>query len=173
MFNGENPTSILEMGCSSGGLLKDITTDFPDIKVAGIDINNTELENAKKRFPKQKENFYSQDLLEMWPFEDNSFDIVFSVGVLMYIFRPSLVLKEALRVAKNKVILAEYQRDELDDVGGLIEINMGPSRKEYGIARNYLRVYESLGSNCVSKVEIQQPDPNKGKRIIKFIKNGI
>ena len=76
------------------------------------------------------------DLNDPWPVPDNSFDIVFSVCVLGYIFNPLPVNKEMVRVAKDKVILAEYHSDNTDEYGFLLKAIM-PDRIETLIARNY------------------------------------
>ena len=160
MFKGENPSSVLEIGCGSGGLLKDLTNHYPGLKVAGIDISTVAIKEAREILPEGK--FIQASLLDPWPLADKSYDIVFSVGVLMYIFEPVFVMQEMLRVAK-KVIIAEYHHQELDLYGHLTRGYFEDGKTHTGIIRNYFEVLQKAGGP--TKVGIL--DSGLGKTIIK------
>lgn len=98
MFKGENPKSVFEMGCSAGSFLKEFKEK--GVKVGGLDI--------------EPNKYLVHDATKPWPLEDKSWDIVFSVGVLIYIKDPLPVIKEMLRVGK-KVILAERDGEDKMD----------------------------------------------------------
>lgn len=160
MFEGENPKSVFEIGVGGGGLLKDVSDHFGCTDVGGIDISRVRMQNLTNTFPGKE--FLVHDLNDPWPVPDNSFDIVFSVGVLMYIFEPIPVIQEMLRVAKDKIILAEYHTEDVDEYGGLAKIKL-PDRMSTGIGRNYIKLFETLGKNITT-------EPCEGKTIIKCLK---
>lgn len=137
MFTEETPRSVFEIGCANGGLLKDIKDHYPGVKVGGMDISESILK-AKETFPDETDNFILRDLNDPWPLPDKSYDIVFSVGVLMYLFDPLPVLKEMLRVAKTKIILAEYHHKELGPFGQLSKAHADNGKIHTGIVRDYI-----------------------------------
>lgn len=58
LFFGENPKSIFEVGCGSGGLLNDVYDYYNrNVEVGGLDINRYDIMRIKKLFPKHKDNF--------------------------------------------------------------------------------------------------------------------
>ena len=142
MFANETPQSIFEIGCGGTALLKDISDHYGGIRVGGIDISKVRMENAKNVFPGVE--FLVHDLNDPWPIPDNSYDIVFSVGVLMYMFYPEAVIREMLRVAKDKIIIAEYHNKNTDEYGALLKVIMG-EKTHTGICRNYEALFHKLG----------------------------
>lgn len=116
MFAGENPQSVFEVGCANGGLLEDLGIKI----VGGIDKTTSDIEKAKILFPKCKDNFFVGDIENIpWPVKDKQYDIVFTVGTLMYVENYLPVLKEMLRIGK-KVILAEPTEGEvIKDIHGI------------------------------------------------------
>ena len=161
MFEGEAPESVFEIGCGGAALLKDISDHFGGIKVGGIDISKVRMENAKNIFPDTE--FLIHDLNDPWPVPDNSYDMVFSIGVMMYIFNPVPVIQEMLRVAKKGIILAEYHNDQLDEAGWLMKYILA-DQIETGIIRNYKKIFDKLGK------EITMENFNNDKTIIKCLK---
>ena len=111
MFKGENPSSVLEVGCAVGGLMKDLCNDRGDLRVGGFDIHAGDIKGAKELFPKYADNFFIHDAFDPWPIPDNSYDIVFTVGFFTILERPphtiEFAIREMLRVCKDKIILAE------------------------------------------------------------------
>ena len=82
---------ILEIGCGSGNLLKNIDCD----NISGLDISHLMIEECKKIMPKGK--FLSGDA-ENLPFKDNSFDKVIISEVLYYLPDLNKAISEAYRV---------------------------------------------------------------------------
>jgi len=159
MFTGENPKSVFEVGCSACGLMEDFYKN--GVKVGGLDIQGDDI--------KMKGEFFVQDASDKWPLKDNSYDIVFSVGTLIYIDKPLKALKEMLRVGK-KVILAERNghdnfeehqliRQKLDNDDNVIGEELLPT-----VYRQYLHDYERLFKKLKVKYLIREHD---GKHIIK------
>lgn len=110
MFQDESPTSVFEMGTGAGGLLGDLKSKYPDLKVAGIDNHKGDHETVKKMFP-DGEFIYQDAWNTPWNVPDKAYDIVFTVGFFTVVDRdPTPVLKEMLRIGK-KIILAELTGD--------------------------------------------------------------
>lgn len=155
IFTHERPGSVFELGCAGGPFLQQVQEKFGDIKVGGIDITKSDLFSAKQKFPKYEDNFLLHNLVETpWPIKGDSYDIVFTVGVLMYIFEPEKVISEALRIGK-KLIIAEFHNRDLDEYGGLTKITHGETVQGTGITRNYIKLLEKMGL----KYEIKHYEP--------------
>ena len=154
MFKDEKPQSIFEVGVSGGILFKEYA-EINGIKVlGGIDIDK------RSKFPENFPNseFILHDANEIpWPIKDNSYDIVFTVGTLLTLPNPYTVIKEMLRVCKDKIIIAENQDDNETDYGmahssstndyyrldDKIEQPVDPYL--WRVSRDYRKVFKKLG----------------------------
>jgi SAM-dependent methyltransferase len=97
-----SPASVLEAGCGVGTNLHHIHAP----KVAGVDVSAAAIEYARGKLPTCELEAAGADKL---PFHDNSFDVVFTCGLLVCI-GPDLVtraLQELARVSRGVVLLAE------------------------------------------------------------------
>ena len=145
MFEGESPKSVFEIGCAGGPFLQELREHYGDIEVGGMDIMESDLNSAIDKFPEHILNFSVHNLVEVpWSIGDNEYDVVFCIGVLMYIFEPEKVIRECLRIGK-KFILAEFHRDDLDEYGGLTKIMQGETVQGLGITRNYIKLLTKMG----------------------------
>jgi len=68
--------------------------------ILGVDISNTALAITNKKGVKT----VKADILKGLPFEDNSFDLVYSDGLLEHFIDPEPVLKELFRVSKRYIL---------------------------------------------------------------------
>ena len=161
-FKGEEFDSIFEIGCANGGLLADIRKEYPNAVVGGMDISRS-IQGSKDRFPDCSDKFVQGDITEEWPYADKSYDIVFSVGVLMYIFDPLKVIREMCRVAKKKLILIEYHHIAVGPCGQLVQGYIEGDKMQTGIIRNYMALFQILKI----PMEINFIETNIGKTIIK------
>lgn len=106
---------ILDVGCGKGFLLYDLTQALPGVEVAGIDISQYAIENAKE----EVRPFLRQGDANSLPFEDNSFDLVISITTLhnLYVYDLWKSLKEIERVGRGaKFIVVEAYRNEREKV---------------------------------------------------------
>ena len=95
--------TVLEVGCSTGNDLK----AFPDsYKVNGVDLCEYALEKAREKLPSF--NFQKGSITDL-PFEDASFDLVFSHRVLNYLDDSDIEgsIKEMFRVSKKYIVNCE------------------------------------------------------------------
>jgi len=88
--------SLLDLGCGYGH--KSIVFNKIGFCVTGMDSDYERISKAKLEYPNI--NFYCHKIVSTLPFEDNSFDAIFSCSVFQYIEHES-ILKECRRVLKN------------------------------------------------------------------------
>ena len=90
---------ILEVGCGSGRFLEFLEKNGYK-NIYGIDSSKEMMDIAKKR---TKAILIKGDAYKL-PFSKNSFEVVFSIHVLMHISNPKKVIGEMLRVSKDRII---------------------------------------------------------------------
>ncbi len=105
--------SVLEVGCGPGGNLLELSVKKP-LKLVGVDISDEMVSLAKNKLPKEV------DIIKIdgtkLPFDDNSFDIVFTSTVLQHNTDEVMlkeIMKEISRVSSNKVYLFERIEQEI------------------------------------------------------------
>lgn len=111
-FGLSENSKILDVGCAKGFMLYDFTQLIPGISVSGIDISDYAIREAK---PEIKPFVQVANAIEL-PYQDNAFDVVFSINTLHNLEREQLViaLKEVMRVSKGKAFITvdAYRNDE-------------------------------------------------------------
>ena len=108
--------SALEVGCNMGGNLRWIADVLGAENVAGVDVNRKALELLRERVPGVDAREASGARL---PFEDASFDLVFTMGVLIHQDPRSQLepmMRDIVRCSRRFVIAGEYHADELIEV---------------------------------------------------------
>lgn len=104
---------ILDVGCGKGFLLFDFTKVVPGVEVYGLDISEYAIENSKEEI---KDRLQVGNAIKL-PFEDHSFDFVYSITTLHNLHCNDLdkALREIERVGKkNKYICVESYRNEIE-----------------------------------------------------------
>jgi protein-L-isoaspartate(D-aspartate) O-methyltransferase len=104
---------ILDVGCGKGFLLYDWTLSVPGVDVAGLDVSEYAIDNAK---PEIKDHLTVGNCTDL-PYEDNSFDLVYSLNTLHNLHCDELdrSLREIERVSKGKsYICVESYRNEIE-----------------------------------------------------------
>lgn len=92
-------TKILDVGCGIGS----IEERLPSLNIVGIDISREMLKEARKRSQKK----FVQGNAKELPFEDRSFDAVFSLTTLEFVENYEKAIEEVYRVLrKNGKFLA-------------------------------------------------------------------
>jgi ubiquinone/menaquinone biosynthesis C-methylase UbiE len=91
---------ILDVGCSNGRDFITYFKDRDDISFTGIDIRDRDIDQSNFTFVKGD--------IQKLPFDDNSFDVVISIGVLEHIVpieKLCKVISEIDRVGKRYVVV--------------------------------------------------------------------
>ena len=106
-----NDSSILDVGCGKGFLLYEIKLLLPEIKIKGFDISKHGIQNAKSEI---KKDLFIHKAQDKYPYQDNQFDLVISLGCLhnLKIFELETALKEIERVGKKAYLMLESFRNE-------------------------------------------------------------
>jgi SAM-dependent methyltransferase len=110
-YNLTAESKVLDVGCAKGFMLYDFKRLIPGITVAGIDISQYAIENAKGEIKDFVRVADARDL----PFENNSFDLVVSIATLHNLDRDDCKksLREIERVSRGgKFVTVDAYRDE-------------------------------------------------------------
>jgi pseudaminic acid biosynthesis-associated methylase len=136
--------SVLEVGCNIGANLEWICGAIDPRAVCGIDINARALARLHQRFPRVLATWSTARAL---PFRNESFDLVFTAGVLIH--QPEavlpLVMREVIRCSRRYVLCLEYFAPETIEIeyrghrGALFKRDYGARYRELAHA---LRIVE-------------------------------
>lgn len=109
------PASALEVGCNIGGNLRWVAEVLGPDAVAGVDVNEKALETLRGRLPGVDARLASANDL---PFDDGSFELTFTVGVLIHLSDEQLpgAMSEIVRCSSRFVLCGEYHADEQTEV---------------------------------------------------------
>ena len=133
--------SVLDVGCGSGMAISVIKSINPQRECTGIEPTNdlVDIWNLRKLNVK---NGSATDI----PFDDNSFDTVYSSHVLEHIQDDLLAAKEMLRVAKKRALI-------IVPAGNCDDKNMGTAHLRYYNRVNFKSLIEEAASdmNCEIK----------------------
>jgi len=98
-FNMQQNMSMLEIGCGRGEMLQ-------NFKKLGLKVEGTDLSPEAPNFSKDINITVSNIEEDSLPYENNTFDIIYSKSVLEHLYYPEKYIKEAYRVLKpNGIIL--------------------------------------------------------------------
>ena len=110
-YNLTNNSSVLDVGCGKAFLLYEMKLLLPKLRVSGFDISKHGLAQAKEKI---KNDLFVHRAQDPYPFEDNKFDLVISLGCLhnLRIFELETALNEIERVGKHGYVMLESYRNE-------------------------------------------------------------
>jgi ubiquinone/menaquinone biosynthesis C-methylase UbiE len=104
---------VLDVGCGKAHLLFEMKRLLPGLEVSGFDISRHGLADAKEEV---KPNLFHHRAQDPYPFGDKQFDLVLSLACLhnLRLYDLQTALKEIERVGRNKYVMVEAYRNELE-----------------------------------------------------------
>ena len=106
---------VLDAGCGKGADLLRIGRRLgPDARLVGVDTSEAALEKAREAAAGDARfSFLSADLSQPWPFDDGSFECVFSNNVLECVLDKAAFLAETARVLRpgGQVVCGHWDHD--------------------------------------------------------------
>jgi SAM-dependent methyltransferase len=113
IYGLKSDARILDVGCGKGYLLYELKLLLPNAHLVGFDISRYGLANAKEEV---RDNLFRYRAQDAYPFGDKSFDLVISLTTLhnLRLFELKTALQEIERVGKNKYVMLESYRNELE-----------------------------------------------------------
>jgi pseudaminic acid biosynthesis-associated methylase len=133
-----SPRTVLEVGCNVGGNLRCLAGLLEPENLTGVDVNEAALAALAADAPEIRTELTPARSL---PFEDGSFDLVFTTGVLIHQPPETLpaVIDEIVRCSARYVVCGEYFADALEEVpyrghsGALFRGDFGALYTERGL----------------------------------------
>ncbi len=144
--------NILDAGCGSGSMTRLLAKAAPEGRAVGVDVSDQHLDYARARARDDgidNIGFRTGDVFSL-PFDDDTFDLVWSKYVLQWVNDPELAVKEFRRVTRpgGKVVCCNFdgfsithspvddafQRDVERVFNALVDPNVG--RKMFSMFRN-------------------------------------
>jgi len=112
-YNLTNESSVLDVGCGKGFLLYEMKLLLPGLRLAGFDISQHGLADAKDEI---RDSLFIHQAQDLYPYADNEFDLVISLGCFhnLRIFELEKALVETERVGKQGYVMLESYRNELE-----------------------------------------------------------
>ncbi len=106
-------SKILDVGCGKAFLLYEMQLIEPGLEIVGFDISQYGLDH---RHQELKANLFIHRAQDPYPFADNEFDLVISLGALhnLHIYELEIAVAEIERVGKQGYIMLESFRSELE-----------------------------------------------------------
>lgn len=102
---------VLDVGCGKAYLLYEMKLLLPGLEVTGFDISKHGLADAREEI---RDNLFIYRAQDRYPFGDNHFDLVISLGCFhnLRLFELATALSEVERVGKQGYIMLESYRNE-------------------------------------------------------------
>jgi SAM-dependent methyltransferase len=112
-YDLKHDARILDVGCGKAFLLYELKKLLPEARIAGFDISRHGLASAMEEVRPHLFSYRAQD---RYPYGDGHFDLVISLGTLhnLKLFELQAAVQEIERVGKNKFIMVEGYRNELE-----------------------------------------------------------
>lgn len=120
--------TVLDVGCSSGQFTRSVATFLPSGSIIGVDPANTAIDAARQAVASAgltNVQFQTGDAYDL-EFDDNTFDLVYSLNVFVWLQDPVAALREKVRVTKPGGTVAV----QMADYGNIIFYPPCPSAEQ-------------------------------------------
>lgn len=114
LISSSAPARVLEYGVGNASFLKKLHERLPGTECHGVDISATQLATARATFP---EGRYAVSDLSKLDFPDAHFNVVYGIGVLIYLppDERARALTELRRVTRDRLVAVEYLTGDFDE----------------------------------------------------------
>ena len=136
VFESLAPRAVLDAGCGTGALTRDIARHFPAASVTAVDASEPSIRLARERHGDLANvTFGVVDLEQHVPGRAPGFDFVFCQGVLHHLQRPDLALRNLHAASTDDMtayvwLYSEHGRHEIAMVRELEHLLAGPGRSD-------------------------------------------
>ncbi len=132
-------SSCLDIGCAAGGFSHIMKTINPDLTYVGVDVIPQFIELARENYPDSE--FYVSNGIDL-PFAPNSFELVYSTGVLHVNSHYRAIVRSAYDLS-SRYMLCDFRLTDGEEVIGEIEVSFdGESVTEHNLPYIVLNVKE-------------------------------
>ncbi len=114
------PKRIIDLGCGTGNLTREILDHFPDAEIHALDLSEEILDECKKRFPNAHNITYIKADFKHMKLEPNTYDLVMSSIAIHHIEDPFKIqlYNDVFRALKDNslFIFADQTRGITDEI---------------------------------------------------------
>lgn len=110
-YDLDDSSAILDVGCGKAYLLYEMQLLLPGARLVGFDVSRPGIDD---RHPDFTGDLFIHRAQDLYPFAENEFDLVISLGVLHNLRLPELAsaIPEIERVGRRKYVMTESYRNE-------------------------------------------------------------
>ena len=131
----KNIETILDVGCSVGGMYNIFQSLNNDVYYTGLDVSDNAIENAKKLHTNKFTKFYHYNGVSEFPIPDKSYDLVFSTGVMHLIDNYKYIVSQMIQKS-NKYILLDFRLTKNSSYTGKFYFSFS-DKKDISNSTNY------------------------------------
>jgi len=101
--------SLIDIGCGYGRYLKSIREECPNIRLCGVDISPTQIEQARQYCQSYPDIQFAEINGIHLPFNENEFDVAFTYGCMIHVPYNKIesFFSEVMRIARKYGIFLE------------------------------------------------------------------
>ena len=168
-FRGKDIKNILDVGCGSGEMLKEITDLLLNkknkiINATGLEPSKDASKILKRKYRDNKNLSFINSYAHALPFDDNSFDLVYAWSVLHWIDRNNYLqsIGEMIRVTKKYLVIMDFYS------GTDYKVNYSHNKDFFTYKSNFDIILKNSGVMMKQKELIWRLDPedNYSKKFI-------
>lgn len=131
-----NIKSVLDVGCSVGGMYNVFREFNKNIIYTGLDVSENAILKAKEIYKNSNINFYFYNGLDDFPLKKNQYDLVFCSGVMHLIDNYKNILKQMIE-RSEKYVLVDFRLTTNKSYTGKFYFSFKDEKKKEASFTNY------------------------------------